>query len=521
MKRLLPFLALFFAASAHAQYWQQRVDFRISATLNDRAHRVEGNAEMKYVNNSPDSLPFLWIHCWPDAFKDNKTAFAKQLLKERNGRSRLRAICDKGWMDSLVFSVDGTQLQVAPHPQWSDVVKLLLPAPLRSGDSIVIRSRFVVQLPTYSSRSGHDGHSYMVCQWYPKPAVYDRKGWHPMPYLDRGEYYNDYGSYDVRITLPGAYVVSASGQLNTEDELARYVTIGNANRAGSGANERYRNKAFQKTLRFTAENVSDFAWFADKDFIIEHDSLEVEPGKRIDVFAFHHPNSDEGWRNSTDYIKDAVRVYSAALGPYAYPVVQAVEGPGNQMSGGMEYPMVTLITMPGAPDSTLDVVIAHEVGHNWFPMMVGSNERDFAWMDEGFNTWYEHLYSAEKYRTFGGANYYRAPEFARNQDADHLRRVMYRLLKDDTRSKTPINTPSADFSDEDDYGSVAYDKAALWLYSMEEALGKTPLMNAFRQYFRTWQFRHPYPEDFRASLEAYFSRDLSELFAPLEAKRAL
>ncbi|RYY40360.1 MAG: M1 family peptidase [Chitinophagaceae bacterium] len=524
MRTLIVLFALLASPKAFAQvpaYWQQRVDFRMVAQLDDQRHRVQGHAQIKYVNNAPDSLAFIWFHCWPNAYKDGKTAFAKQLTNERGGKARLRAMRGKGWIDSLSFLVDGIPAGMEAHPLWNDVVKLNLPKPLHSGDSILIETPFVVQLPTYGSRSGHDGRSYMICQWYPKPAVYDRKGWHPMPYLDRGEFYNDYGSYDVRITLPGSYVVAATGVLQTNDERARYTALGDRNRAVEKLDARYRNDSAQKTLHFVADNVTDFAWFADKDFIIEHDTLARAGAEAVDVFAFHHPTSDEPWQRSCSYIKDALRFYSASLGPYAYPVAQAVEGPRNDMSGGMEYPMITLVTMPGAPDSTLDVVISHEVGHNWFPMMVGSNERNFAWMDEGFNTWYEHMYSAEKYRSFGGANNYGIPDYARNRGADQLRALMYRVLKTLDASRTPINTPSADFRSDEDYGSVEYDKAALWLYALEKEVGKEPLLKAMRRYFEEWKFRHPYPEDFRASLEAALGRDLSAFFARLEAKGPL
>ncbi|GAB4092248.1 M1 family metallopeptidase [Flaviaesturariibacter terrae] len=519
MKRVLTnFLFCFvFTLPAIGQttaYWHQFLRYRIDVTLDDRKYRLSGVADMEYVNHSPDTLRFIWMHCWPNAFRNDSTAYARQLRQERGGKARLRATRDKGWIDSLSFTVNGTAATLEPHPEWIDVQQLLLPAPLLPGDSIRIRSPFRVQLPTYNSRSGHAGKSYMVCQWFPRPAVYDRRGWHPMPYLDRGEFYNDFGDYDVRITLPGAYVVAATGWLETASERARYVELGDANR--HGREKTYGGSSRAKTLRFIARNVTDFAWFADKNFVIGHERMPMGDST-VDIFAYHHPDADESWKEATSYIRDAVNQYSGWLGAYPYPVVQAVEGPKNDMSGGMEYPMITLINMPGAIDSTLDVVIAHEVGHNWLPMIVATNERDFAWMDEGLNTYFEQLYSAEKYGTIGGENTLGLPAYLRD-DPDALRRLAYQLLNGQLRFREPVNQPAADFLSEASYEEASYDKTAIWLYRLEKDFGKTALLGALQRYFAEWKFRHPYPEDLRTSLEAALHADLKSYFEALSRK---
>jgi hypothetical protein len=520
MRKLLITLCLFAApavkAQAPAAYWQQAVHYNIDVTLNDVEHGLRGTSEMTYVNHSPDALSFIWIHLWPNAYKDDKSAFAKQLQRTAQGKARLRSIKDKGFIDELAFTVNGTPASTEAHPEWNDVVKLILPAALKSGDSIVVRTPFHTKLATYNSRGGHNGQSYMATQWYPKAAVYDRKGWHPMPYLDMGEYYNDFGNYDVRITLPGEYVVGATGVLQTEDERSKYIALGTQNK-GTRRDKAYTATATSKTLRYTASNVSDFAFFADKKFLIEYDTLQLVPGARpIDVFAYHHANAVEGWQHSTDYLKSAVRSYSDWIGSYAFPTVQAVEGPNNEMSGGMEYPMITLINMPDASDTALDVVITHEVGHNWFPMMVGTNERDFTWMDEGFNTYYENLYAADKYRTNLVLDK-SIPSFMRNNSTDDFLQAVYQVLNK-LPSSQPINIPASEFKTEDEYGIVSYQKTSVLLYIFEVMLTKAAFRDAMRTYFREWQFRHPYPEDFRASLEAYFKTDLKDLFAGLDEK---
>ncbi|TCJ17411.1 M1 family peptidase, partial [Flaviaesturariibacter flavus] len=380
---------------------------------------------------------------------------------------------------------------------------------LRSGDSVRIRTPFLTKLPTYTSRGGHIDQSYMACQWYPKAAVYDRKGWHPMPYLDMGEYYNDFGNYDVRITLPGSYVVGATGVLQNEDERRRYIELGT-----SGYATPYTATAPEKTLHFTARNVTDFAWFADKTFRIRYDTLQLAPGKPvIDVFAFHHDEAVAGWSKSTDFIKSAVRSYSTLIGDYAYPTVQAVEGPGNKSSGGMEYPMITLINMPKASDMELDVVIGHEVGHNWFPMMVSTNERDFTWMDEGFNTYYENLYSVQKYNTLLVLGSKPQP-MERIGSTDNLLKLVYTFMND-MKTTQPINIPATSFKNDNEYGMVSYHKTAVWMHRLETAVGRDAFRAAMKLYFREWQFRHPYPEDFQRTIQGLFRTDLSKYFADL------
>ncbi|RYZ55316.1 MAG: M1 family peptidase, partial [Chitinophagaceae bacterium] len=199
MKR---FFFLFLTCSvfsfANAQdYWQQQVDYKIDASLNDKQHAVKGALTLDYTNNSPDKLQFIWFHLWPNAYKNDSTAFAKQVAKDKDGPKRLAAIKDRGYMDSLNFMAGGQRLQTEPHPQYIDVVKVLLPQPLEPGKKITITTPFYTKLATYNSRSGYNDQSYIVTQWYPKPAVYDRKGWHPMPYLDQGEFYSEFGSFAV------------------------------------------------------------------------------------------------------------------------------------------------------------------------------------------------------------------------------------------------------------------------------------------------------------------------------------
>jgi hypothetical protein len=388
---------------------------------------------------------------------------------------------------------------------------VLLPKALLPGKKITIATPFYVKLPSYYSRSGHDDQQYFVCQWYPKPAVYDRKGWHAFPYLDQGEFYSEYGTYAVNITVPSEYVVAASGVLRTTTELEKYQVLGIQNRtAPKPGNYKADKPGTLKTLQYYGEKIHDFAWFASKDFIVRYDTLQLTSGSTVHVFSFSQSNGNKQWKNSTDYIKDAVRHYSAWIGEYPYPTAQAVEGPKNQSSGGMEYPMVTLITSPDAKEEELDGVITHEVGHNWFYGILGSNERDYPWMDEGLNTYYQFRYEAEKYRTNSifGASLPR--DMKQLPEGEFLGRI-YNVLNT-LPAKKAINTGSTGFSNKEEYGIVVYIKTAIWMYLVETAVGREALDKALHEYFSMWKFRHPYPEDLREVLERSTGKKLDSLF---------
>jgi hypothetical protein len=500
------------------QYWQQEVQYNIRVTLDDQSHSLKGFETLDYTNHSPDTLRFIWFHCWPNAYKDNTTALYKQLSQLEERKGKLKQIKDNGYIDQLDFTVDGQRAITQAHPQYIDILKLILPTPLAPGGKIRIATPFFVKIPNYFSRLGHEGHSYMITQWYPKPAVYDRKGWHEFPYLDQGEFYSEFGTFDVQITLPSAYVVGATGQLQTIPELEQYRKIGRANLADSADPSSFTpyqspNPTGIKTLTYHGENIHDFAWFADKNLFINYDTLRLPSGNTIDVFSYYRPGAGKQWVHSISFIKDAVLHYTNWVGEYAYPTVSAIEGPGNISSGGMEYPMITLITSPKASREDLDGVIAHEVGHNWFYGMLGTNEREHPWMDEGINTYYEFLYEAEKYR-YNSALGDLVPQDIRKKSVDNYLDAVYRVFNQ-VKTEEPIETPATGFSSEFEYGMVEYTRTAVWMYILKRAIGEEDFQKGMQNYFTTWRFKHPYPEDLKASLEAVTHTPLDKLFALL------
>ena len=214
--------------------------------------------------------------------------------------------------------------------------------------------------------------------------------------------------------------------------------------------------------------------------------------------------------------KNGTRAYSGYLGEYAYPVVQAVEGPKNESSGGMEYPMITLITSPDASEEMLDAVITHEVGHNWFMGMLASNERNHAWLDEGINTYFQFRYEAERYRynsIFGND----IPKELKQKPVDEFQALVYKAMNN-IPMEPAIDMHSAAFANKQEYGLIEYIKTSIWMYLMELELGKENLDRAMQSYFKEWKFKHPYPEDLKATLQKELNTDMTTFFDLLKKK---
>jgi hypothetical protein len=508
-------------------YWQQELHYNIQVALNEKQHSLKGDLSVDYINHSPDTLNFIWFHLWPNAYKNKNTALGKQLLmlKENEKHTnplekKKEAVHEPGYIDGLRFEVNKQTAATENDTANIDMVKVLLPQPLLPGKQVTVTTPFNVKLPDYYSRSGYSGQQFFVCQWYPKPAVYDNKGWHPIPYLDQGEFFSEYGSFKVAITVPAEYVIGATGSLQNKEELAKYKQLGIANNKNVKlVTYKTTTPGKTKTLQYTGDRILDFAWFAAKDFVIRYDTLQLTDNNTIDVFSYGQPDGNKTWKNSTSYIKDAVRHYSKWIGQYPYPVVQAVEGPKNQSSGGMEYPMITLITSPNAKEEEMDGVITHEVGHNWFMGILGTNERQYAWMDEGINTYFQFRYEAEKYRTNSILSS-SIPKEIKELSEEEFQARIYEVLTS-IPAEQPINTPSPAFTSNEDYGIVEYVKTAVWMYMLEAAIGRDTLDKGMQSYFKDWQFKHPQPEDLRKELETASGKDLDTLFGLLNKEGRL
>jgi len=519
-------LSITFSKGSAQNYWQQEVNYKITVRLNDTEHSLMAYEEFEYINNSPDKLDRIYVHLWPNAYRNGKTALGRQQYEGGETELTFGEEKNKGSIDSLDFKVNDQKVKWEYDPQNIDIAILYLNTPLGPGERMKVSTPFYVKIPSGSiSRLGHIDQSYQITQWYPKPAVYDKNGWNAMPYLNQGEFYSEYGSFDVTITLPRNYVVGATGDLQTQEEIE--FLDGKADETLKKRSEylmqkqgRFGKTPFPesdtefKTIRYTQSKVHDFAWFADKRYAVSKGEVTLPHSKKkVTTWAMWVPHNTTYWQHADEYLKDGTYYYSLWNGDYPYNQVTAVDGTISA-GGGMEYPNVTVIGNASSKED-LEVVIVHEVGHNWFYGILGSNERVHGWMDEGLNTLNEMRYVQTKYpdntrmsdMVLGG-------RFHLN-DLDHhdLGDISYRMLAI-LGEDQPIETHSADFTSAN-YGVIMYQKTGLVFYYLKDYLGEELFDQCMRAYFDEWKFKHPQPEDLEATVERVSGKNLDWLFKDL------
>ncbi len=488
-----------------AEYWQNRADYRITASLDTVAHRVTGSETIHYTNNSPDSLRFLWLQLDQNLFKPGSMGALV------NSGNRWRgAFADGGdRIDHVQVTLAGRTSSASPMVA-DTRMRVDLPSPLPPhGGTVDLDIGWSFVIPEYGADRtgryhGQDGWVYEVAQWYPRMYVYDDvHGWNPMPYQGQGEFYLEYGSFDVAITVPHDVIVVATGELENPDEVLTTEQRRRLDRARGTAEtvavvspDEVRSDAIRPpgdgplTWRFHADNVRDVSWGASRAFIWDATSWE-------DVLIMSaYPREglgtpkEPGWEMAAQYARHTISYYSTQWYRYPYPVAINVAG----VVGGMEYPMIVFCSVDSR-DAGLFSVTDHELGHSWFPMIVGSDERRWAWMDEGFNTFINHYSNLDYY---GDA----ALSSLRTQ-APYIVAQQRSPLADQ-----PIMT----YPDElrrNGLGFLAYRKPGYGLVMLrEDILGRDRFDAAFREYIRRWAFKHPKPQDFFRTMEDVSGADL-------------
>jgi hypothetical protein len=518
-------LFIFLVVSAQQNYFQQEVNYRIDVALNDRKHELSGFEKIEYVNNSNTALTYIYFHLWPNAYKNNETTLSKQLLSLGETTLYYAKPEDLGYIDSLDFMVEGKPIKWEYDKENGDICKLYLNEPLNSWDTISITTPFHVKLPSAAiSRLGHIGEAYAITQWYPKPAVFDKYGWHQMPYLNQGEFYSEYGSFDVSITLPKNYVLAATGdRIDAKEEEEWLATkVAETEKMITGKHYSYDNSfppssSEQKTVRFKQFRVHDFAWFADKRFHVLKGTVYLpSSGNTVDSWAFFTNNEPHLWSNALEYINDATAFYSELNGDYPYNHVTAVDGTISA-GGGMEYPNITVIG-ESHDAFTLETTIMHEVGHNWYYGILGSNEREFPFMDEGLNSFYEMRYIRNKYpekkltSIIGRDSTFKL--FGLNKFKHKAQYDFSYMLAASKNTDQPILTPAQYFTNYN-YGAIVYSKSAITFDYLMNYVGKEKFDEAMKFYFEQWKFKHPYPEDLIKTLQYYFNADLNWFVADM------
>jgi hypothetical protein len=489
------------------RYWQNRADYKLNVTLDTVLNTVSGDAEIVYTNNSPDDLQFLWLQLDQNIYREDSRGSAT--TTQTGGRWANGQFTSGIQINS--FSVETEGIRSEPQLVFTDTrLQTWLPQPVKhAGGKIKMKIGFSFTIPQYGTdRMGmqktKNGIIYEIAQWFPRMCVYDDiQGWNTLPYTGAGEFYLEYGDFEINITAPSSMIVVSSGELLNETEVLtneqqkRMAAARSSDRTVVIRGEKEvtdassRPKEKQLTWKFRIPNARDVAWAASSAFVWDAAQINLNGGKKALAMSVYPVESikQNGWQRSTEMVKASVEFYSNKWFEYPYPSMVNVAGNVS----GMEYPGIVFCSFSDAGEALWGVT-DHEVGHTWFPMIVGSNERKYAWMDEGFNT-YINGASTKAFNNgeFGEFSFFQADvaEYIFDKKMDPL-----------------FTVPDA--VQQDNLGIAAYEKPAVMLNVLRDVvLGPERFDMAFKEYIRRWAYKHPTPWDFFRSMENVAGEDLS------------
>jgi len=487
-------------------YWQNRADYLIKATLNEAQQdtTITGEVTISYTNNSPDQLDHLWLQLDQNLFKpDSRGA---DVTPYTGDRFDVKGFSRGGYHIESVSVTYKTQSYTV-EPVITDArMQVRLHAPLGAkGDKIQVKVKYSFSIPFYGAdRMGRkkfkDGIVYEIAQWYPRMCVYDDvEGWNTLPYMGLGEFYCDYGDFDYYVTAPANMTVAGSGDLQNG---AQVLSSTQQSRLAEARNSdktvmiikpeevsQNANATGTKTWHFKMLNSRDVSWAASKAFIWDAARVNFPSGRKGIAMSTYPVESsgNDRWGRSTEYLKNSIEIYSKKY--FEYPWNSAVNVSGVAL--GMEYPGI-IFCLSNLKNGSLWGDVTHEIGHNWFPMIVGSNERKYMWQDEGFNTF---------------INEYSTEQFNHGEYNDTAKRAQA-ILRQFKNSKDPLMTPPEAIG-LNDYGQY-YVKTALGLDMLRNVvIGPDRFDYAFNEYVKHWAFKHPLPYDFFRAMNDASGEDLN------------
>lgn len=504
-------------------YWQQRADYHIKVILDDKNQRLIGSETINYQNNSPHTLNYLWVQLDQNRFDPNSeelliqeapgldgmsfNRLKSQLYRQSfKGGHQIKKVTDsKG--EKIKFSIIGTMMRI-------DLKKSLTP---KSNYVFNIDWEYnIIDADLNRARGGYEyfkedkNYIYEIAQWFPRMAAYtDYTGWQNKQFLGSGEFTLEFGNYKVEITAPEDHIVAATGELQNTNSVMSDTQLDRWNKAKKNGDitfivtpeEAKKNQSKKtkptknKTWIFKADNVRDFAWASSRKFIWDAKYHEFVKGKKAWAMSFYPIEAEPLWsKYSTESVAHTLDVFSKFTFDYPYPVAISVNGPVF----GMEYPMICFNGPRPEKDGTysestknaLIGVVIHEVGHNWFPMIVNSDERQWTWMDEGINTFLQFLAQAEWQQKWSSGR--GKPKSITGYMSSSKQR--------------PIMTNSESIHQ---FGSNAYSKPAAALNVLRETvMGREVFDYAFKEYSKRWMFKRPEPADFFRTMEDASGKDL-------------
>jgi hypothetical protein len=496
--------------SPHFTYWQNKADYQINVSLNDKTNIIAGSVIITYKNNSPQTLPYLWLQLDQNLFSKGSRGQQRMPVGSRSRYGDASSAFDGGYKITSVKLV--TENTNADYVINDTRMQIRLPKDMKPlGDVVKIKIDYSFTLPEYAAdRCGilptKNGPVYTVAQWYPRMCVYDDvQGWNTEPYLGPSEFYLEYGDFEFSITAPASHIVVASGELQNPAEVLTALQIKRLEDARKSEktvlirtaaevldiNSRPKSTTGTLTWKYKMQNARDISWASSKSFIWDAAKINLPDGKKCIAQSAYpeESNGNKKWSRATEYTKVSIENYSKRWFVYPYPA--AVNVASNV--GGMEYPGIVFCGST-AETGELFGVTDHEFGHTWFPMIVGSNERKYGWMDEGFNTFINSIAAKD----FNNGEYDGA-----GPDPKDFTNEMF-----GANSESILNTPDA--MKEANIGMMLYFKPGYGLTLLRNnILGPQRFDYAFREYIRRWAFKHPTPNDFFRCMDNASGENLS------------
>jgi hypothetical protein len=484
-RQLLTLVMLAFAATLNAQdkatkpddeRWQQKADYYMEIDMDVNTNRLQGKQRIDYTNNSPDALNQVFYHLYFNAFQPGSMMDVRsRTIKDPDGRVRDRisklSEDEIGYQKIKSLKQNGSKVEYKVE---GTILEVQLNKPIAPGETVKLEMEFEAQVPLQIRRTGRDnaeGIRYSMSQWYPKLSEYDYKGWHANPYIGR-EFYGIWGNFDVKISIDKDYLIGGTGYLQNPLEIGHGYEE-------EGQTVKKKIKKGKLTWHFKAPQVHDFMWAADPDYI--HDKLVMANGTTLHFFHQEGQNV-ENWAKLPAITERAMEYANKHFGQYPYKQFTVIQG-GD---GGMEYPMSTLIT--GNRGSLVGVTV-HEMMHDWYHGVLGSNESLHPWMDEGFTSYASARISAH------------LRDAERGQEEDKLASLGNRagqgsyLRLAQSGNEEAMSTHSDHYDLNGAYSASAYGKGAVWMSQMGYVIGEEARDKALLEYFETWKFKHPNPND--------------------------
>lgn len=496
------------------KYWQNRVNYQLKANLDTVTKTLAANEEIEYINNSPDALQYLWLQLDQNTYKkDARSNF-------ETGSAPLTNLHTDGYQIESIYIINGKIKSKADFIISDSRMQIRLPKALAgNGGRIRLSIKYNYLIPgNFGGRTDYvgtkNGKIYEIAQWFPRMCVYDdSEGWDTLPFLGSGEFYLEYGDIDYEVTVPADMIVAGSGELLnpaqvlTSTQISRLAAARNSDKTVMIRNVDEVNNPSSRpahsgvlTWHFKMNNTRDVAFGASKAYVWDAARVNLPGGKKSLAMSVYPVESagNDAWGRATEYLKKSMEYFSEQWFVYPYPV--AVNEAG--IAGGMEYPG---IVFDGITDKGKDLygITAHEIGHNWFPMIVGSNERRYAFMDEGFNTFID-VYAQDAFNN---------GEFGPKRDGEYApgggnpaHEIVATIIDPDA----PTIMTAADAVPEKYRHPIEYFKPAFGMVLLrEQILGKDRFDYAFRNYIRKWAYKHPQPDDFFRSMDNGAGEDLS------------